>query len=72
MFGFIPKKKECFQGKLELWDLSRGEIVRQVGLQDGEQAFVTQLLALGSNSLVCAASNTLCIVSFPTTLEKAE
>ncbi|XP_076472128.1 sterol regulatory element-binding protein cleavage-activating protein-like [Babylonia areolata] len=60
------------QGKLELWDLSRGEIVRQVNLQDGEQAFVRQMQSLGSNSLVCAAGTMLNIISFPTTLEKAE
>ncbi|XP_070211949.1 sterol regulatory element-binding protein cleavage-activating protein-like isoform X2 [Littorina saxatilis] len=60
------------QGKLELWDLSRGEIVRKVALQDGEQAFVTHLNCLGANSLVCASGNLVSIVSFPTTLEKAE
>ncbi|KAL8598351.1 hypothetical protein ACOMHN_047672 [Nucella lapillus] len=60
------------QGKLELWDLSRGEIVRQVSLQDDQQAFVRHMQALGSNSMVCAAGNSLSIISFPTTLEKAE
>nr|KAG5700923.1 hypothetical protein BaRGS_034208 [Batillaria attramentaria] len=60
------------QGKLELWDLSRGELVRQVSLQDGDQAFVTHMLTLGSNSLVCASGSDLRVIAFPTTLEKAE
>ncbi|XP_025093802.1 sterol regulatory element-binding protein cleavage-activating protein-like isoform X2 [Pomacea canaliculata] len=60
------------QGKLELWDLSRGCLVRPVPFQDGDSAFITHLETLNSNSLVCAAGTSLKVISFPTTLEKAE
>ncbi|XP_071102680.1 sterol regulatory element-binding protein cleavage-activating protein-like [Haliotis cracherodii] len=61
------------QGCLYLWDISKGELMRRIGLEDSEQAsLVSHLEVVGNMGVVCDCGVDLKVIQFPTILEKFE
>ncbi|XP_041365861.1 sterol regulatory element-binding protein cleavage-activating protein-like isoform X2 [Gigantopelta aegis] len=61
------------QGMIYLWDLTKGELVRKVKIDDLDKAaFVNHLQLVGNMGVACVLGTDIKVVHFPTILEKAE
>ena len=62
-----------FQGTIYLYDLTKGELVRKVKIDDSDKAaFVNHLQLVGNMGVACVLGTDIKVVHFPTILEKAE
>lgn len=61
------------QGSLYLWDIVKGEVLRDIILGDLDYSiFVRQLHIIGNSAAVCDYGNKICVIHFPAVLEKVE
>ena len=66
---------DCFtilQGCLYLWDVSKGEVLRGVKLDDHDNSvFIRQIQVMLNNMVVCDYGRSIIVIQFPAVLEKA-
>lgn len=61
------------QGSLYMWDVHKGELVRQVDLYHRNHiAFIHHIQAMEHSTIVCDYGNEIKVIHFPLVLEKRE
>ncbi|ELU06614.1 hypothetical protein CAPTEDRAFT_96666 [Capitella teleta] len=61
------------QGSLYLWDIGKGEVLRDVVLGDYDSSiFVRQIHVIDQSTVVCDYGSQVCVIHFPSVLEKSD